>query len=88
MAWRIITMIMDVSDYFEDKLAALEAFRSQLFNPGYEGPDTMVSSEAFWEAIRTRASYWGDRIDADYGEPLYADGPLPMTLLPGVEIEE
>lgn len=82
------TMVMDISDYFEEKLSALEAYRSQLFNPGYEGPDTMVSSEEFWEAIRTRAAYWGNRIDVDYGEPLYADGPLPLTLLPGLETEE
>jgi len=81
-------MVVDVSEYFEDKLKALESYRSQLFNPGYEGPETRVSSEAFWEAITTRAAYWGSRIDADYGEPLYADGPLPVTVLPGLELEE
>ena len=59
-----------------------------MFDPGYEGRETLVSSEEFWEAIRARAAYWGSRIGVDYGEPLYADGPLPLTTLPGLEPEE
>ena len=81
-------MVVDVSAYFEDKIKALESYRSQLFNPGYDGPDTLVSSEAFWDAIETRAAYWGSRIGVEYGEPLYTDGPLPVTILPGLEPEE
>ena len=81
-------IVMDVSEVFEDKLKALEAYKSQLFNPAFEGPDTRVSSEEFWEAIRTRAAYWGSRIGAEYGEPLYVDGPLPLTTLPGLELEK
>ncbi len=81
-------IVIDVSEVFEDKLKALESYKSQLFNPGYEGPGTLVSSEEFWDAIRTRAAYWGSRIGVDYGEPLYTDGPLPLTTLPGLEPEE
>ena len=81
-------IVMDVSEVFDDKLKALEAYGSQLFNPRYEGPETLVSSEEFWDAIRTRAAYWGSRIGVGYGEPLYADGPLPLTTLPGLEPEE
>ena len=81
-------IVMDVSEVFEEKLKALEAYRSQLFNPRYKGPETFVSSEEFLEAIRTRAAYWGNRIGVAYGEPLYADAPLPLMTLPGLEPEE
>ncbi len=81
-------IVMDVSEVFDDKLEALKAYKSQLFNAGYEGPETLVSSSEFWDAIRTRASYWGDRVGVDYGEPLYSDGPLALMTLPGLEPEE
>jgi len=81
-------IVMDVSEVFDDKLEALKAYKSQLFNAGYEGPETLVSSSEFWDAIRTRASYWGDRVGVDYGEPLYSDEPLALMTLPGLEPEE
>ncbi len=79
------SLIMDISAHIDRKMEALEAYRSQLYNPDYEGTSTMVSSPEFWEGIRRRAAYWGQRIGVDYGEPLYTDGPLPATVLPGLE---
>ena len=81
-------IIVDVSEYFDLKLEALQAYRSQLYNPDYIGPETLVSSEAFWDDIRIRASYWGNRIDVEYGEPFYTEGPVGLTTLPGLEPEE
>ncbi len=78
------TWVMDISEFMERKLEALQAFRSQLYNPGYEGEDTVVSSRAFWDSIETRAAYWGGRSQVRYGEPLYADGPIALTSLPGL----
>lgn len=76
--------VIDVSDTFEAKLSALRAYRSQLFNPNYEGATTYVSSEAFWKSIATRAAYWGGRIGAVYGEPIYSDAPIGLSTLPGL----
>lgn len=78
-------LVVDISDFFEQKLEALKAHRSQFQNPGYEGPETFVESAEFWESIRTRAAYWGSRIHAAYGEPLYTDGPVAVSILPGLE---
>ena len=80
-------VIMDVTDFFERKLRALKSFKSQLYNPGYAGPETYVSSPEFWDNITTRAAYWGSRVGVAYGEPLFASGPLLMNYLPGLEIE-
>lgn len=72
-------VVMDISPYFDRKLDALRAYRSQLHNPDYEGAKTLISSEPFWEGIQKRAAYWGNRVGVDYGEPLYREGPVGIT---------
>lgn len=76
--------VIDISDTFDTKLSALRAYGSQFFNPGYEGAATYVSSEAFWNSIAARAAYWGGRIGARYGEPIYSDAPIGFSTLPGL----
>jgi len=76
--------VIDISETFETKREALRAYRSQLFNPQYEGTATYVSSEAFWNGIEARAAYWGARIGAAYGEPIYCDGPVGLESLPAL----
>lgn len=77
-------LVVDVSDHFEAKLEALRTYRSQFYNPDYHAPETHISSEAFWKYIHTRAAYWGNRVGAAFGEPLYADGPVGVRLPPGL----
>ena len=77
-------MVIDVSESFEAKLEALSAYKSQFYNPDYEGEPTYISTKEFWEAISTRAAYWGNRIRAPYGEPLFAQGPISVDLPPGL----
>ena len=76
-------LIIDISGHFEAKLAALRAHASQFHNPDYDGANTYISSERFWESITTRAAYWGSRINAQYGEALSTLGPIGLTTLPG-----
>jgi len=82
--WTPPSAVIDVSETFEIKQAALRAYASQFFNPEYEGTETYVSSEAFWNGIVTRAAYWGSRIGRTYGEPVYTDGPIGLATLPGL----
>lgn len=63
--WRLHpdpAFILDVTAGFETKMAAVEAYRSQLV----EGrPDPA----AVFTGIRNRARYWGQLIGVEYGEP-------------------
>jgi N-acetylglucosamine malate deacetylase 1 len=77
--------VVDISGDFMTKIEALRAHRSQFHNPDYEGPDTFVASEAFWESIEARARYWGGRVGTTYGEPLWIDRPLALHLPPELE---
>ncbi len=78
-------LVVDISEHFETKLEALEAYRSQFYNPARHGEQTYVSSRSFWEGIRTRAAYWGRRIGVSYGEPLFTNEPVGVDLPPGLE---
>jgi bacillithiol biosynthesis deacetylase BshB1 len=78
-------MVIDVTAEFDMKIRALRAYRSQFHNPDYEGKPTFVSSEGFWQSIKTRAEYWGQRIGVTHAEPLYALEPLTMDFPPGLE---
>jgi bacillithiol biosynthesis deacetylase BshB1 len=77
--------VVDISNEFDAKLDALRAYRSQFFNPEYEGAPTFVSSEQFWDSIRVKAAYWGKSIGVTYGEPLYVQTPLGVQIPPGME---
>ncbi len=79
------THVVDISGVFERKIEALRAFRSQFHNPDYDGPETHVASPQFWEAITTRAAYWGNKIGVRYGEALYGTLPIAMDLPPELE---
>lgn len=76
--------VIDISDVFDVKIEALKAYASQFHNPDYPGPPTFIASKEFWDGIETRARFWGARIGTTYGEPLYADGPVPLETLPGM----
>jgi bacillithiol biosynthesis deacetylase BshB1 len=80
--------VMDISDFLERKLRALQSYKSQLHNPNYAGPETYVSSPEFWEFLSTRAAYWGNRVGVAYGEPIYASAPFALDYLPGLRIDE
>ena len=83
------SFIVDVSPTWETKLAALEAYASQLHQPGSQRdePPTKVASPEFRAAVVGRAQHYGLLIGAAYGEPFWSRLPLavsdPWTLLPG-----
>jgi len=77
--------VVNVSEHFDPKLAALKAHASQFHNPGYEGQPTYISTERFWNSIETRAAYWGHRIGVRYGEPLFTNRPIALDVPFGLE---
>jgi len=75
------TLVVDVTDVWEQRIEALQAFESQFFNPDYDAdadePETYVSNPQFFHWIESRARTHGYAIGATYGEPfLYRGGPI------------
>ncbi|OKL41697.1 bacillithiol biosynthesis deacetylase BshB1 [Pontibacter flavimaris] len=60
--------VVDVTPYWEKKMEAVRAFRSQFHNPDDSSPNTYISSPEFLEFITARAKELGHAIGATYGE--------------------
>ena len=83
------SFIVDVTRVWEQKIASLAAYDSQLYRPDDERdePMTKVSSPEYFLAIEGRARHFGQMIGAAFGEPFHSRLPLAvgdvMALLPG-----
>jgi len=79
------TFIVDVTEFFDDWMAALDCHQSQFNNaerPRPEGQPTLR------EVFEGNSRYWGWQIGVKYGQPFLSTGPLkvgdPMTLVKDV----
>lgn len=61
-------IIIDITPYFETKIAAIKAFKTQFFNPELDEPDTYISSPEFFESVIGRAREFGKTVGATYAE--------------------
>ncbi len=78
------TLVVDVSETWAQRTKAMQAFRSQFFNPDYkpseDEPETFISNPAFFEWIDARARTYGYKVGATFGEPfLYYQGPFGVS---------
>ena len=73
--------VIDVSDFMEQKLAAVEAFSSQFYNPDSNEPDTIISTQGFLDSVRYRAADLGRLSGVDYAEGFTVEKPPIVNLL-------
>jgi len=73
------SFIVDISDTFEQKIKAIQAFSSQFYNPAYQDKETYISSRAFLEFVETRAKFYGALIGVQYGEPYVSNSFLRIN---------
>jgi len=60
--------VVDVSDFWEKKIEALRAFKSQFYDPNSNEPETFISNPGFLKLIEARGHELGYIIGAKYGE--------------------
>lgn len=60
--------IVDVTPYWEQKVASIKAYESQFFNPNSDEPETYISSKHFFDFVEARHREYGHRIGVTYGE--------------------
>lgn len=60
--------IVDISGFWEIKMAAIKAFKSQFFDPHNTEPQTYISNPAFMRMLESRAQEFGHSIGVEYGE--------------------
>ncbi|HPK65567.1 MAG TPA: bacillithiol biosynthesis deacetylase BshB1 [Thermoanaerobaculia bacterium] len=84
------SFVVDVTDGWAAKMAALDAYESQIHRDGAAArsePLTKVASREFRRAVEGRARHFGMLVGAELGEPFWSRLPLavsdPFRLLPG-----
>jgi bacillithiol biosynthesis deacetylase BshB1 len=79
------SFIVDVSEFVEEKMAAIRAHASQFYQAESHEPATRISDPAFLDEIESRMSYFGSLIGVKAGEPFYVREALnvddPIALL-------
>jgi len=85
-SWRSrISFVVDISDFLEDKMAAIRAHRSQFYDPNSNEPETRLTAKHFLTELETRSRYYGSLIGVDAGEPYFVREVLniddPFALL-------
>jgi bacillithiol biosynthesis deacetylase BshB1 len=79
------SFVVDVSDFLEEKMAAIRAHRSQFYDPDSTEPETRLTSKGFLVELESRSRYFGSWIAVEAGEPFYVREALnvadPIELL-------
>lgn len=60
--------VVDVSDFWDKKMEALGAYKSQFYDPKSQEPETFISNPGFMKLIEARGHEMGYSIGAKYGE--------------------
>jgi LmbE family N-acetylglucosaminyl deacetylase len=68
-------LVLDISNEWEAKLAAIRCYESQFITGRSTNPPV------FLDALRDEAAYWGKVIGTQYGEPFACREPIGMTSL-------
>ncbi len=78
------SFVVDITNEFETKLAALQTYQSQFYNPEWPEEQTFISSQWFMESVEFRGRYFGWQAGVKYAEPFWIretlalDDPVPI----------
>jgi bacillithiol biosynthesis deacetylase BshB1 len=71
--------VLDISEHWKRKLAAISCYRSQFLEGRSVEPPT------FLDRLRDQASTWGYLIGAKYGEPIASREPIGLETMRGIK---
>ncbi len=75
------SFIVDISDHFEDKMAAIRAYSSQFYDPKSVEPETFISTPIFMKYVTSRAELYGFKIGKEYGEPFFCEESIELDII-------
>ncbi len=75
------SFIVDISETFETKMAAIRAYKSQFHDPDSTEPETFISKPGFVRYLESRAGYFGFQIRKDFGEPFYCEEQIEYDII-------
>ncbi len=78
------SFVIDITEEYQQKYEALQAYQSQFYNPKWPEEQTFISSKWFMESVQFRARHFGWMAGVKYGEPFWIretmaiDDPVPI----------
>jgi bacillithiol biosynthesis deacetylase BshB1 len=79
------SFIVDISEFLDEKMEAIFAYKSQFHNPNSNEPETRLTSQHFLDELENRSRYFGSLIGVEAGEPFFVREMLnvedPISLL-------
>ena len=79
------SFIVDISEFLDEKMAAIRAHVSQFYDPNSTEPETRLTSAGFLDELANRSKYFGSLIGTAAGEPFFVREALniedPVDLL-------
>ena len=73
------SFIVDISDFLEEKMAAIKAHKSQFYDPDSKEPETRLTSEHYLGELEGRSRYFGSLIGVAAGEPFFVREALNIA---------
>lgn len=71
--------VLDISDFWEQKEAAIRCYASQFLTGRPSEPPTLI------DQLRHESAHWGRLIGARYGEPFTSREPVGLTTMAGLK---
>ena len=62
------SFIVDITGYYDQKIASIKAHASQFYNPESDEPETVIASKYFFDSIEGRSREYGRSIYVEHGE--------------------
>jgi bacillithiol biosynthesis deacetylase BshB1 len=74
-------VVIDVTQFWQQKMDAIMAYSSQFFNPDSEEPSSPISGEEFLQSVEAKSRTFGRLINAELGEGFTVERPVKVDLL-------
>ncbi|MGH7653947.1 MAG: bacillithiol biosynthesis deacetylase BshB1 [Gemmatimonadaceae bacterium] len=79
------TFVVDISEQFETKLAAIKCYASQ-FDGAIQSGEVYPNGEPLYDIIRHQAAHYGSLIRCRYGEPFHTNETMRVDDLMALEV--
>jgi bacillithiol biosynthesis deacetylase BshB1 len=79
------TFVVDISNEFEEKLAAIRCFETQ-FGGANQAGEVYPNGEPLYDAIRHYSAYYGSMIRTRYGEPFFTTETMRVDDVTALEV--